>query len=137
MTSFSFLDNIEKIKKHLSKVSNTFKNIMKNDPFASNAPFFHNFSKYIVFQRRQRELSWSKVLNLSILRICNRTSSLSSTTSYKHKYHTDDKHQNHTRTPNNSSAAKVLLLLAHQQHIMAIRYLCEKRKRVLWQEHAG
>ena len=35
MTSFSILDNIEKkIKKNLSKVLNTFENIMENGAFA-------------------------------------------------------------------------------------------------------
>ena len=45
MTSFSFLDKIEKkIKKNLSKVLNTFENIMENGAFApkSKCSIFHN-----------------------------------------------------------------------------------------------
>ena len=42
MISFSILDNIKKIKKSLSKVLNTFENIMENGAFApmdgANAP---------------------------------------------------------------------------------------------------
>ena len=43
MTSFLFLDNIEKkkIKKNLSKVLNTFKNIMENGAFAQNEQMLH------------------------------------------------------------------------------------------------
>ena len=59
-----FLDNIEKIKKILSKVLNTFENIMENGAFAgflqkSKRCIFYTF-KYVVFQRRQKALLWSK-----------------------------------------------------------------------------
>ena len=61
---FLFLDNIEKIKKNLSSVLNTFENIMENGAFAPNSKcfIFHNIFKHMIFQRRQRALSsWSKV----------------------------------------------------------------------------
>ena len=52
---FLFLDNIEKIKKNLSKFLNTFEYIIE----------FHNILKSVVFQRRQKELKellWRKGL---------------------------------------------------------------------------
>ena len=59
-----FLDNIEKIKKKLSKVLNTFENIMENGAFAlrSKCSIFHNIFEYFIFQRRKKELLWFKRL---------------------------------------------------------------------------
>ena len=53
-------------KKNLSKVLNTFENIMENRAW-SKCSIFHNIFKYIVFQRHQKALSWSKGLNQSHL----------------------------------------------------------------------
>ena len=60
--NFLFLDNIEKFKKILSKILNTFKNIIENGAFApkeqmlqkSKCSSFHNIFKYMLFQRRQK-----------------------------------------------------------------------------------
>ena len=54
MASFSTLKNF---KKNLTKVLNTFENIMENGAFA------YNTFKYMIFQRRQKVLLWSKGLN--------------------------------------------------------------------------
>ena len=52
-----FLDNIEKLKKNLSKVLNTFENIMENGAFAfEQMLLFHNIFKYMIFQRCQKAL---------------------------------------------------------------------------------
>ena len=61
MTSFLFLD-IEKFKKNLNKVLNTVENIVENGAFAhwSKCSIFHNIFKYMIFQRRQKALLWSK-----------------------------------------------------------------------------
>ena len=58
----------KKIKKNLSKVLNTFENIMENGVFApkTKCSIFHNIFKYI-FQRRQKALLRSKGLNLHAL----------------------------------------------------------------------
>ena len=67
MTSFSILDNNEKkLKKILNKVFHAFENIMENGAFAPKCLIFHNISKYIVFQRRQKALLyiWNKGLVL-------------------------------------------------------------------------
>ena len=65
MTSFLFLDTIEKkFKKKLSKVLNTFENIMEKEHLLwSKCSIFHNIFKYVVFQRRQKALLWSKGLS--------------------------------------------------------------------------
>ena len=44
---------------------NTFENIMENGAFApkSKCSIFHNIFKYMIFQRRQKALLWSKGLN--------------------------------------------------------------------------
>ena len=64
MTSFSIFKLHRKIKKNLSKVLNTFENIMENKAFAlwSKCSIFHNNFKNVVFQRRQKALLWSKGL---------------------------------------------------------------------------
>ena len=70
MTSFYILYNIEKkIKKNLSKVLKTLKNIMENGAFAhrSKHSIFHNIFKYFVIQRRQKALLWSEGLSKQIL----------------------------------------------------------------------
>ena len=41
MTSFSILDNIEKNQENLSKVLNTFENIMENGAFALQEQMLH------------------------------------------------------------------------------------------------
>ena len=52
--------------KNLSAVLNTFENIMENGVFAlfqkSKYSIFHNIFKYMIFQRRQKALLWSKGL---------------------------------------------------------------------------
>ena len=50
MTSFLFLANIEKIKKKLGYVLNTFENIMENGASALK----DNIFKYMISQRRQK-----------------------------------------------------------------------------------
>ena len=47
---------------------NTFENIMENGAFAPLEQMlnFHNIFKYVVFQRRQKALSWSKGLNMML-----------------------------------------------------------------------
>ena len=52
--------------KNLSKVLNTFESTMENGAFAarSKRSILHNIFKYIVFQRCQKVLSWSKGLTL-------------------------------------------------------------------------
>ena len=50
---------MKKFKKNLSKVLNTFENIMENGAFA---PIFHNIFKYMIFERLQKALLWSKGL---------------------------------------------------------------------------
>ena len=53
----------------LSKILNTFENIMENGAFAlwSKCSIFHNIFTYIVFQRHQKVLSWSKGLRVDNL----------------------------------------------------------------------
>ena len=71
MTSFSILDNLEKkFKKNLSIVLNTFENIMENEAFAPKEQMldFHNIFKYIVFQRCQKALSWSKGSKVNLVK---------------------------------------------------------------------
>ena len=65
MPSFLFLD-IEIVKKKLSKALNTVENIMENGTFAllSKCSIFYNIFKYMIFQRRQKGLLWSKRLTL-------------------------------------------------------------------------
>ena len=66
--TFSVLCNIEiKFKKKFSNVLNTFETIMENAAFAqrSKCSNFHNIFKYMMFHRRQNELSWSKGLKSS------------------------------------------------------------------------
>ena len=41
---------------------NTFENIMENEAFAI-CSIFHNIFKYMIFQRCQKALLWSKGLN--------------------------------------------------------------------------
>ena len=54
MTSFTiFRQHRKKIKKNLSEVLNTFENIIKKWSICS---------KYMIFQRRQKALVWSKGL---------------------------------------------------------------------------
>ena len=57
----------KKIKKKIyeSKVLNTSENITENGAFAlrSKCFIYHNIFKYIVFQRRQKVLLWSKGLS--------------------------------------------------------------------------
>ena len=64
--NFLFLDNIEKINKSLSKVLNTFEDIMENGAFAPMELMllFHNIFKFLIFQTHQKALVWSKGLNL-------------------------------------------------------------------------
>ena len=52
-----FLDNVEK-----NDVLNTFENIMKNGAFAPKEKYSicHDIFKYMIFQRHQNALSWSK-----------------------------------------------------------------------------
>ena len=68
MTSFLFLDNIEKIQENLSKVLKTFENIMENGAFApmKQCFIFHDIFKYIVFQRRKNALTWDSDLYSNI-----------------------------------------------------------------------
>ena len=64
---FLFLDNIEKkIDKILSKVLNTFENNMEMEHLLqkSKCSIFHNIFKYMIFQRCQKALLWSKGLNM-------------------------------------------------------------------------
>ena len=55
---------MKKIKKNLSKVLNTFENVMETGAFApmEQMLFFHDIFKYIVFHRRQKVLSWGNGL---------------------------------------------------------------------------
>ena len=54
-----YFSNIEKIQEKFDK---SFENIMENGAFAkkSKCSIFHNIFKYMIFQRRQKALSWSK-----------------------------------------------------------------------------
>ena len=57
MTSFSIFRQIEKNQEKISKVLNSFENIMENGAFSQrsiNAPFFHNIFKNMIFQRLQK-----------------------------------------------------------------------------------
>ena len=54
------------MKKKLSIVLNTFENIMEKGAFAPRCSIFHIF-KFVVFQRRQKALSWSKGFKLILL----------------------------------------------------------------------
>ena len=64
MTSFLFLDKIEKIQKKFQLSLEYFEYIMENGAFApkSKCSIFHNIFKYVIFQRRQKALLWSKGL---------------------------------------------------------------------------
>ena len=69
MTSYSILDNNEKIKKLRWKL---LKILRKNGTFApkeQNAPFFHNIFKYMRFQRCQKGFIWSKRVMLKELQV--------------------------------------------------------------------
>ena len=74
MTSFSILDNIEKIKK---KIKLSFENIKKMEHLLqkSKCSIFHNIFNYMIFQRHQKVLLWSKwltvnnILSLSMLEV--------------------------------------------------------------------
>ena len=50
---------MKKFKKNLSEVLYTFKKFMENGAFAQEE---HNFFKYMIFQRHQMALLWSKGL---------------------------------------------------------------------------
>ena len=39
---------------------------MEKGGFGANAPFFHNNYQYMIFQRRQKALLWSKWLSHSL-----------------------------------------------------------------------
>ena len=57
MASFSiFKATLKNFKEKLTKVLNTFENIMENGAFA------YNIFKYMIFQRRQKALLWSEGL---------------------------------------------------------------------------
>ena len=54
MTTFLFIDNSEKIQEKLSKVLNTFENIIENGAIApkeSKYSISHNIFKSVIFQR--------------------------------------------------------------------------------------
>ena len=59
LRSFSIFRQHQKCKKNLSKVLNTFENIMENGAFAPNDKgfIFNTIFKYTIFQRRQKALS--------------------------------------------------------------------------------
>ena len=68
MTSFSiFRKKLKKITEKLIYVLNTFEYIMEMEHLLkkSKCSIFHNIFKYMIFQRRQKELLWVKVLNCS------------------------------------------------------------------------
>ena len=50
MTSFSILDKIEKNKKKINSVLNTFENILENGALApkDKCSIFHNIFKYVI-----------------------------------------------------------------------------------------
>ena len=52
--------------KVISKVLNTFENIMENRAFAPKEQMlnFHNIFKYVIFQKRQTAFLWNIGLNI-------------------------------------------------------------------------
>ena len=66
---FLFLDIIgKKFKKKINKILNTVEKIIENGAFAlwSKCSIFYNIFKYMIFQRRQNALLWSKALKFDI-----------------------------------------------------------------------
>ena len=66
---FYFLTMLKKCNKNLSKVLNTFENVMENGAFAPKEQMLHfpYIFKYMIFQRSQKALLWSKGLKLVII----------------------------------------------------------------------
>ena len=66
MTSFSIFRQNWKIKETFKLSFEYFENIMENEAFALKEQMLHSpyffFKKYIIFQRRQNALLWSKGL---------------------------------------------------------------------------
>ena len=70
MTSFSIFRQLNKFKKNLNKVLNTFENIMENGAFAPNEQMLH-FPLYFQIHDISKALLWSKGLSY-----CNRLNKL-------------------------------------------------------------